>query len=335
MEELRAPATWTTPTEAWDWIAGRVGPFANSVTSVVPAGFSAYARILHPAEEPATGHRLVRWSEVARWSGVELRPDAHFHTVALPEVRPEAPAPWRSQGPAHGRLYIPDAEVLTEILRRHTATPEECFFGLWDGYGFAGVPFVAVGSPPAAPLPDPVPPEVRHRPRLQLPERDYLCYAGPVEAITATAGLGGDQTANLAWLADRAWFVGSEIDLPWTYVGGTVALIDALRSDQRLEVLPASPNDPLGRIEERIAHLVEEATAELIGTDHVVIDTSRGSVEAWLEHPTRWHSGAIRTERVGDNGVRGSSGTPLHRSQDLHRAARFVLLHAVLGLVEE
>jgi hypothetical protein len=153
--------------------------------------------------------------------------------------------------------------------------------------------------------------------------------------MTATPGLRGDQTATLAWTADRAWFVGSEIDLPWTYVGGTVALIDALRSDQRLEVLPASPNDPLGRIEERIAHLVEEATAELIGTDHVVIDTSRGSVEAWLEHPTRWHSGAIRTERVGDNGVRGSSGTPLHRSQDLHRAARFVLLHAVLGLVEE
>ncbi|MDA8061238.1 MAG: hypothetical protein M0T80_02200, partial [Actinomycetota bacterium] len=114
MDELRAPARWSTPTEECDWIAKRLGPFATSVTSVVPAGFSAYARILHPAEEPTTGDRLVRWSEVARWSGVELRPDAQFHTIALPEVRPEAPAPWQSQGPAHGRLYLPDAEVLAE-----------------------------------------------------------------------------------------------------------------------------------------------------------------------------------------------------------------------------
>ncbi len=334
MEELRAPATWTTPTEAWDWIAGRVGPFANSVTSVVPAGFSAYARILHPAEEPATGHRLVRWSEVARWSGVALRPDAQFHTVALPEVHPKAPAPWRSQGPAHGRLFLPDAEVLAEILRHHTTTPEECYFGLWDGYGFVGVPVVPVGSPPAGQLPDPVPPAARQGQRLHLPERDYLCYSGPVESITAPSGLRRDQTASLAWPADRAWFVASEIDLPWTYVGGTAALIDALCSDQRLEVLPASPTDPLSRIEERIDHLVEQSTAELTGSGHVLIDTSAGSVEAWLERPTRWRAGVIRTEQIQYNGVRGSSTTPLHRSEDLYRAARFALVLAVLGLVE-
>ena len=197
MGELRAPATWTAPDKDWDWIAERLGPFGESVTSVVPSGFLAYARILHPAEEPAAGDRLVRRSEVARWSGVALRADAQFHTIALPEDRPENPAPWRSQGPAQGRLYLPDAEVLAAILRRHTSTPEECFFGLWDGYGFAGVPLVAVGSPPAAPLPDPVPEAVRRGLRLHLPERDYLCYAGPIEAITASAGLGGVTAARM------------------------------------------------------------------------------------------------------------------------------------------
>ena len=334
VDELLPPATWTIPGEDWDWITERLEPFGESVTSVVPAGFLAYARILHPAEEPGTGDRLVRWSEVARWSGVALRPDAQFHSIALPGVRPEAPAPWRSQGPEQGRLYLPDADVLAEVLRRHTSTPEECFFGLWDGYGYPGVPLVAVGSPPADPLPDPIPAGVRQGPLLHLPKRDYLCYAGPVEAITAPTGLSPHQTANLAWPADRAWFVASGIDLPWTYVGGSAALVDAVLSDGRIEALPASPTDPLSRLEERIDRLVEEATAELIDTGYVLIDTSRGTVEAWLEHPTRWHSGEIRTERIGNNGVHGGSGTPLHRSEDPHRAARFVLVHAVMGLVE-
>ena len=84
----------------------------------------------------------------------------------------------------------------------------------------------------------------------------------------------------------------------------------------------------------RIDHLVEEATAELIGPCYVAIGTSRGSVKACLERPTSWPAGVIRTESVGDNGVRGGSDTPLHWSEDLHRAARFVLLHALLGLVE-
>ncbi len=334
MGGLLPPATWTAPDEDWDWIAERLGPFGESVTSVVPSGFLAYARILHPAEEPGRGDPLVRWAEVARWSGVALRPDAQFHTVALPEVRPDAPAPWRSQGPEQGRLYLPDADVLAEVLRHHTSTPEQCFFGLWDGYGYPGVPLVAVGSPPAAPLADPIPEAVRQGPLLHLPNRDYLCYTGPVEAIIAPANLGRDQTANLAWPADRAWFVASEIDLLWTYVGGSAALVDAVLSDGRLEALPASPTDPLSRLESWVDRLVEEATAELIATGYVMIDTSRGTVEAWLERPTRWHSGEIRTARVGDNGVTGGSGTPLHRSEDPHRAATFVLVHAVVGLVE-
>jgi hypothetical protein len=36
------------------------------VTSVVPGGFEACARVLHPAEEPLRGgDRVVRWAEVA------------------------------------------------------------------------------------------------------------------------------------------------------------------------------------------------------------------------------------------------------------------------------
>ncbi len=40
--------------------------------------------------------------------------------------------------------------------------------------------------------------------------------------------VGADQTPNLWWPEDRAWFVATEIDLAWTYVGGREALIEQL-----------------------------------------------------------------------------------------------------------
>jgi adenosine deaminase len=66
-----------------DWMAPRLRSWEGgyTVTIVVPAGFEAYARVLHPAQIPDSGHRLVRWAEVAAWSGMPLRPDAQFHSV--------------------------------------------------------------------------------------------------------------------------------------------------------------------------------------------------------------------------------------------------------------
>jgi len=309
MNQLRPPARWSSAIDQARWIAERLGPFAEGVTSVVPAGFDAYARILHPAEEPGFGERLVRWREVAAWSGVALRPDAQFHTVALPATKPKTPPPWRGQGPRQGRLYLPDAEVLAEILRGFTTTPERCFFGLWAGYS------------------------VRGGPLLELPGREYLLYEGPVEAITATASLGHGQTANLAWPADHAWCLASEIDLAWTYVGGSGPLVERLLGDERIECLPAGADDPLTRIEPFVAALVERGVEELLASGHTVIATSMGTVEAWLERPTRLRPGALRVRSERFDGGEGGSGGPVHRSEDLRKAATFRLTVGVVGLV--
>ena len=91
---------WSSAAGVADWIGLRLLPRDKCrVTSVLPAGFEAYARVLHPAEEPFTGERVVRWAEVAAWSGQPLRRDAQFHSIALPPVRPS-----RAHGPAkdHG-----------------------------------------------------------------------------------------------------------------------------------------------------------------------------------------------------------------------------------------
>ena len=45
------------------------------------------------------------------------------------------PPVW-DDGPSEGHLPVPVADRLVEVLRRHTATPDDCLFGRWDGFGY-------------------------------------------------------------------------------------------------------------------------------------------------------------------------------------------------------
>jgi hypothetical protein len=77
-----AEPAWSDEIRQASWIGERLAPFgAYVVTSVVPGGFEAYARVLHPAGEPLHGGRLVRWAEVAAWSGLSLRPGSQSQTA--------------------------------------------------------------------------------------------------------------------------------------------------------------------------------------------------------------------------------------------------------------
>ena len=334
-----APA-WSEETGQASWIGERLAPFdAYVVTSLVPGGFEAYARVLHPAEDPLHGgDRVVRWAEVAGWSSLPLRPGSQFHSIALPRVRPEDEAPWTGQGPHQGSLYPPDAVILAGILRDWTTTPQRCWFCVWDGYGWNGVYLTAsdggaAAEPGSGRWPDPVPAGVRGGSRVELPNRDYLLYSGPVEAALATVGLGGeDQVANLWWPQDRAWFVATGIDLAWTYVGGPAALIGQLLAEPRIEAQPAAPDDELGGIEDWVTAQAEQAAGQLLSSGEATVTTTRGTLSASLKRPGRLKPGMLVVQTTGDNGVTGSSSTRLSRrpGQDLreeisHRLARDII----------
>ena len=142
-------AAWSTDAGQADWIAGRLTPWnirpfgddhALRVTTVVPGGFERYARVLHPAYRTATGGRetgdqRVRWAEVAAWSGLPLSPRAGFHTVALPPARRPDPVPF-ADGPRVGTLDFADATVLADVLRGWTSAPDDCWFCVWEGFGW-------------------------------------------------------------------------------------------------------------------------------------------------------------------------------------------------------
>jgi hypothetical protein len=199
---------WSEDVAQADWIADRLSAFADhEVTSVTPSALEADARVLHPAEAPHRGHgNLVRWREVAAWSGTPLRPDVQFHSIALPPTRPDTEAPWRGQGPRIGSLYPPDAEALADILKAWTSTPDRCWFCVWDGYGWGNIRMLAVSGEPSPRIPDPIPESVRQGPRVHLPNRDYLLYTGAVEVVVASVPhANSEHTPDLWRPSDRAW----------------------------------------------------------------------------------------------------------------------------------
>jgi hypothetical protein len=335
---------WSDETRQARWIGERLAPFdAYVVTSVVPGGFEAYARVLHPAEEPLHGgDRVVRWAEVAVWSGLPLQPGSQFHSIALPRERPEGEAPWSSQGPHQGSLYPPDAVIVAKVLRDWTTTPERCWFCVWDGYGWDGGMYLTAsdGTDPAGASSgewsDPVPAAVRGGRRVELPNRDYLLYSGPVEAALATVGLGGEhQVANLWWPQDRAWCVATEIDLAWTYVGGPAGLIGQLQAEKRIETLPAVPDGELAGIEDWVIAQAEQAAGQVLSRGEATVATSRGTLRASLDRPGRFRSGMLLVRSTGDNGVTGSSSTPLGRrpEQDLREEISHRLAFDIVELV--
>ena len=264
--------------EAADWIPGRLNGFAENVGSVVPTGFEAYARIFHPATTGAQHPGIdVRWSEVAAAAGRIVHPEMQFHAIATPVPnRPAEPAQWDGL-PKDGTLSARQLRALVEILPAHTTTPNTCWMCLWEGYGYnTAVWLTAVASPPRRPgqmawfrrlsigsrkknrglpgRPDQNPsphvdPEFRDRmsgpprfaelceiaKRVSLPGRDYLLFKG-----TVTQAEGWGDGPNLWWPEDRMWCVASEIDFPYTYVGGSRELIEEILCHPALEALPAT-----------------------------------------------------------------------------------------------
>jgi hypothetical protein len=212
----------TAPAGRWIAEAVRRAP-RDTVAALVPAGFAAHARVFHPAvryDGDADVH--VRWDEVAAANGTTPHRLMQWPGITgswdyLGEA--DQPGLW-NDAPAEGHLAAHAARELAAVLAPHTAGPGECWFG-WDDGGVADLP------------------------RLLLPRADLLLVRGPLErAASNFAAEPREQSAALWWPADRSWCVVTDPALTSTYVGGSVAVVDALLAS-RLEVAPALPADPV------------------------------------------------------------------------------------------
>ena len=251
------------------WVVDGLRGFGEGVSSVVPAGFEAYARVYHPAWRVTHEARTaLRWSEVAKADRVVHKQTQWPHIQGeaarygdIDHANPKPEDVWL-EDPHMGSLPLETARPLWRVLGRHTGTPEGCFFGIWEGFSCSG-------------------PEARRAPVFGIPERRWHLFRAPIGAIEENfCADGGDpsrtvkvtilvfswknpfsakaktseakdalhepppfhQSANLWWPEDRAWCVGTEIDLMTTYVGGTREAVTAILESE-LEAHQVEPGD--------------------------------------------------------------------------------------------
>jgi hypothetical protein len=155
---------WTSDVAAGSWIDDRLDHgerWGTTMHGVVPRGFAAYARILHPAQRD---DKTVRWSDAAAAFGTRLHPTAQWHRIVRASGHPgqwqEVTAPDGSvfHAPEEGSL---DPALVTAVARHlatATSTPDDTYVAVWEGWGgllgfYGETPsrtFFTIGDPEAS-----------------------------------------------------------------------------------------------------------------------------------------------------------------------------------------
>ena len=189
------------------WIERQVLPGVRGTAhlfSLMPKHFEAYARVLHPAYQPASD-TPARWVKVAGDAGTILHASANFEKLVGARR-----ASW--DDPNVGQLPLTETQELTRILNRFTKS-KDGYFLIWEGYaGMAAF--------------------IKDAAQISLPRRVYGLFGGPLDAVIELhQGYSPVDSPNIWWTQDRAWCCATDIDLESTYVGGSIACIaDVLAS---------------------------------------------------------------------------------------------------------
>lgn len=261
------------------WIAPRLSGW-GTVSCVVPTGFAAYARVLHPVtatrvitEFPYSAEtRRLRWADVAAARGTTVHPAVQWAALAgESDQGVDVGDDWAADAPSVGDLDVEALARLAGLLAAAGPTAGATA-AVWTGFGSLrpasiGLMVAIDGgsaddettalaearSALAATVSDAVTAAL-DGPLLELPQREYLLldcdvaeFADP--AWTERAGIGWHwghgPTPNLLWPADRSWCLGTEIDFDSTLIGGDRGLIDAVLADPLLEALEVEPSTDL------------------------------------------------------------------------------------------
>lgn len=246
------PAPSTEPAE---WVVRSLERSDGTVRSQVPPVFEAYARIFHPAlrEVAEDQWETVPWSEVAAHNGRTVHREMQWPGVTASSTLynvAEQPPVWDGE-PAEGYVPLALVPVLLPLLSRATRTEDRCWFGVWDGWGD-------------------LLPNTRSAPLFKVPARNMHLLRGPIEGLRWPTCHGSQpERANLCWPDDRAWFLRTNVDFMWTYVGGPRELIEAILEAPQLEALEAYETDGVMFVSDSVnaIHATADVTLDGNGAD--------------------------------------------------------------------
>jgi hypothetical protein len=238
-----------TDAAAAAWITGKQNPSAaDTVAGLLPPGFAAYVRVLHPAWSAAG--EPVSWRTVADWAGTTLHPLAQFRALSRP--RPgfgRGPRPWEDE-PRTGSLPPSAWRSLHAALAASTSTPNACWFGLWDGWNYATGQHIAyrVGDRTIS---------VQRQAHMELPYREYALFSGPLAAYNdigylLPSGQFKPCPPSLVWPEDHEWMVAADVDLDSTYVGASKELLAALEASEVIEACVVRATDSVTATSDRL-----------------------------------------------------------------------------------
>jgi hypothetical protein len=204
-----------------------------------------------------------------RWSQLVVFGPAGFDAYGRLRFLPDPARPGQSENDAPAESWRTDQlPRIFEVLATHTATPEDCYFCVWEGFGVdvAHVPSAfddavyiddetdaaLLGRPDAQPglAPEPAGWSSRTQlPKVVVPNRAYWLFRGPLAEVgTWDTAQGWPSECRLeeaepafVWPGDHAWCVAKDVDPHWAGIGGHLALITQLTTDPRLDVIPADP----------------------------------------------------------------------------------------------
>jgi hypothetical protein len=184
----------SSDTSAADWLV-RSGTPGGQLITFGPAVFEAYAR-LRFIPDP------VRRGQAEADAGI---------------------------GPDHPSDFA-QARRAVHRLAPFTATPQECFFCVWDGYSDVELPSAG------------------RSPLVDLPHRRYVLLRGSLPDIDdwerALGSFPPYPPPAFVWPADHSWCFACDVDPHWAGIGAGRAAIEALLDDPDLDVVPARPDEP-------------------------------------------------------------------------------------------
>lgn len=163
-------------------------PFC-SLSSIVPKGFEAYARLFHPVQrdrprktkswkgldertyfdgvrdiDAELETEFTTWEQAAESFGTTMHAQAQYARLVRSDYGNShasiADDGWRYLGTSGGHLEAPSLTAVSKILARHTSTPDAGIAAVWDGWGglnsLAGLAYLTFEAADglAAPLAD-------------------------------------------------------------------------------------------------------------------------------------------------------------------------------------